>query len=98
MQISNLENETSTLTGYKSSNEKLERETAELRDKINKLQSKLSESKTNANVINNMESTDNSLVARLKEENESAQHQVCWRVIKKNFQGRQLVEMFLSPF
>ena len=76
LQISNLENETATLVGYKSSNEKLEQETAELRDRINKLQSKLNESKANANVINNTEPTDNAMVSQLKEENEAAQHQV----------------------
>ena len=75
------------LIGYKASNEKLERETADLHDQINKLQSKLLESQSNAklesqsiaNVNNNIESTPNGtniIVDKLKEENEAAQHQV----------------------
>ena len=64
------------MIGYRSANEKLEKESAELKERINKLQSKLSESKTNANVINNRDTTDNGIVSQLKEETEAAQHQV----------------------
>lgn len=71
-----MENESSSLIGYKSANEKLEKDTADLQEKINKLQSKLSESKTNANVINNRDGPDNDLISQLREENEAAQHQV----------------------
>ena len=64
------------MIGYRSANEKLEKESAELKERINKLQSKLSESKTNANVINNRDTTDTGIVSQLKEETEAAQHQV----------------------
>ncbi|XP_053375815.1 CAP-Gly domain-containing linker protein 1-like isoform X3 [Mercenaria mercenaria] len=82
LQISNLENENSMLIGYKSSKEKLEQETSELRGKINKLQSQLTESQSNANIINNIDTTSvntggsSALIEQLKEENLTAQGQV----------------------
>ena len=81
-QITNLENENSTLLIYKSEKERLEGETSELNDKIKKLQSNLAKNETKSNVINNLESTNNNtdanseLVQQIKEDSETAQAQV----------------------
>ncbi|XP_052801595.1 CAP-Gly domain-containing linker protein 1-like isoform X4 [Mya arenaria] len=79
-QITEMEKGNSMLTTYKTSNEMLEKEIAGLKDQVNQLQTKLSESHNNANIVNNVGAVTsegtNALVEKLREENGNAQGQV----------------------
>lgn len=81
-QISNLKNENSTLLAIKSSNEKLERETFDLKSRISQLQKELLESQSSNSVNSNPVTTanavagDNGVKNNQQEEIDSAQGQV----------------------
>ncbi|KAL5017615.1 hypothetical protein ScPMuIL_007204 [Solemya velum] len=75
-QIINLKNENSSIVTYKTTTQSLEKERLELQDRIVRLEALLAESKANANVVNNMDTSENSVITRLKEEKLTAEQQV----------------------
>ncbi|XP_061162198.1 CAP-Gly domain-containing linker protein 1-like isoform X4 [Saccostrea echinata] len=75
-QISNLQNENSSLEVYRSKVQKMETEKSEFLEKISKLENLLKEAKTNASNMASNDTSGNPAVSRLTEEKDAALGQV----------------------